>query len=86
MSNAGRKFDYNMVNVFCRIVIPFPRGTLVELSTGEIAVVEKTIPNFPLRPIVKIINSKRSSRENMIIDLITELSIVIVKIVYDIDF
>lgn len=86
MSNAERKFDYNMVNVFCRIVIPFPRGTLVELSTGEIAVVEKTIPNFPLRPIVKIINSKRSSRENMIIDLITELSIVIVKIVYDIDF
>ena len=29
MSNAERKFDYNMVNVFCRIVIPFPRGTLV---------------------------------------------------------
>ena len=86
MSNAGTKFDYNMVNVFCRIVIPFPRGTLVELSTGEIAVVEDTIPNFPLRPRVKIIRSKRSSRENMIIDLITELSIVIVKIIYDIDF
>lgn len=86
MSNAGTKFDYNMVNVFCRIVIPFPKGTIVELSTGEIAVVEETKPNFPLRPIVKIIKSKRSGRENMIIDLITELSIVIIKIVYDIDF
>lgn len=85
MSNVGTKFDYEMVNIFCRIVIPFPRGTLVKLSTGEIAVVEKTIPNFPLRPIVKIIRSKRSSRENMSIDLIKELSIVIVKIVFDID-
>ncbi|MBE6071175.1 MAG: HD-GYP domain-containing protein [Clostridium butyricum] len=86
MSNAGTMFDYNIVSVFCRIVIPFPKGTLVELSTGEIAVVEKTIPNFPLRPMVKIINSKRVERENMIIDLITELSVVITKIVYDIDF
>ncbi len=85
MSNAGIKFDYNLVNIFCRIVIPFPRGTLVELSTGEIAVVEKTVPNFPLRPVVRIIKSSNISKINDFVDLISELSIVIKNIVYELD-
>ncbi len=85
MSNAGVRFDYNLVNIFCRIVIPFPRGTLVELSTDEIAVVENTVPNFPLRPIVKIIKSNRPNRVNCFVDLISELSVVIRKIVYELD-
>ena len=46
MANAGKIFDYDIVNIFCRIVITFPKGTLVKLSTGEIAIVEETRPIF----------------------------------------
>ena len=85
MSNAGTKFDYNIVSVFCRIVIPFPKGTIVELSTGEIARVEETIPNYPLRPIVRIIQSKRVSRVGDRVSLLEELSVVITSIKYELE-
>ncbi|MDO5516741.1 MAG: HD-GYP domain-containing protein [Clostridium sp.] len=83
MSHAGTRFDYNIVCVFCRIVIPFPKGTIVELSTGEIAKVEETIPNYPLRPIIRIIESSRVSRIGERISLLEELSVVITSIKYD---
>lgn len=83
MANAGKVFDYDIVNIFCKIVIPFPKGTLVKLSTGEIAIVEETITSFPLRPIVKILESLDASRINVEVNLINEISIVIESIVYD---
>ncbi|WP_294374777.1 HD-GYP domain-containing protein [uncultured Clostridium sp.] len=85
MSNAGTMFDYYLISVFCRIVIPFPKGTLVKLSTGEIAKVEETIPNFPLRPDLSIIDSPIASRISKRISLLKELSVVITEIIYDMD-
>ena len=85
MSNAGTMFDYNLISVFCRIIIPFPKGTVVRLSTEEIARVEETIPNFPLRPILRIISGPRESRIGNKISLLEELSIVITEIVYDVE-
>ena len=85
MSNAGGLFDFYLISIFCRIVIPFPKGTLVRLSTDEIARVEETIPNFPLRPIVRIIKSPRESRIRSPISLLEELSIVITEIIYDLE-
>lgn len=84
MSNAGTMFDYDIVNTFCRIVIPFPKGTIVEISTQETAIVEETIPGFPLRPTVRIIESPRISRINTKVELIKEISIVITKVKYEI--
>lgn len=83
MSNAGKKFDYEIVNIFCKIVIPFSKGTLVDLSNGDIAVVQETIPNFPLRPIVKILKSSRPGSVNTEINLISETSVVISNIRYE---
>lgn len=83
MSNAGRMFDYDMVNKFCKIVIPFSKGTLVKLSNGDVAAVQETLPNFPLRPIVKILKSSNSDMINNEINLINETSIVITKIQYE---
>jgi HD-GYP domain-containing protein (c-di-GMP phosphodiesterase class II) len=83
MSNAGRMFDYDMVNTFCKIVIPFSKGTLVELSNGDIAVVQETLPNFPLRPIIKIVKSSKPDMINNNVNLIDETSIVITNIRYD---
>lgn len=83
MSNAATLFDYEIVNVFCRIIIPFPKGTIVSLSNGDIGVVEQTLPNFPLRPIVKIIKSNDSEKIGLHLNLINYLSIVISNIRYE---
>jgi len=83
MSNAGKKFDYDIVNTFCKIVIPFSKGTLVNLSNGDVAVVQETIPNFPLRPIVKILTSCRTDTIDKEINLIDEISITITSIRYE---
>jgi HD-GYP domain-containing protein (c-di-GMP phosphodiesterase class II) len=84
MSNVGTLFDYDMISVFCKVVIPFPEGTIVSLSNGDTGIVEETIPNFPLRPIVKIIKSKRSIEIGSKINLINTLSVVISEIKYEI--
>lgn len=85
MANAGTQFDYYLISVFCRVVIPFPKGTIVLMSNDEIARVEETVPNFPLRPIVRIISGPRESRVGRNISLLEELSIVITEIIYDMD-
>ncbi|OOM82094.1 cyclic di-GMP phosphodiesterase response regulator RpfG [Clostridium puniceum] len=84
MSNAGTEFDYDIVNTFCKIVIPFSQGTLVNLSNGDIAVVQETLPNFPLRPVVKIIKSSNIETIGKEINLINEISITISSVRYEI--
>lgn len=84
MSNAGTLFDYDMINVFCKVVIPFPQGTIVSLSNGDVGIVEETLPNFPLRPIVKIVKSDRKNKVGSKINLIDTLSVVISKVQYEI--
>jgi HD-GYP domain len=84
IANAGTLFDYDMVNTFCKVVIPFAKGTLVDLSTGDIAVIQETLPNFPLRPIVKVLKSSNPDSVNRELNLIDEISITIKNIRYDI--
>lgn len=84
MSNAGTKFDYDIVNTFYKIVIPFSQGTLVNLSNGDIAVVQETLPNFPLRPIIKIIKSSNIETIGQEFNLIEHISITITSVRYEI--
>ncbi|MDR3598655.1 HD-GYP domain-containing protein [Clostridium sp.] len=84
MSNSGTLFDHNILDVFCRIIIPFPNGTIVSLSNGDVGVVEETIPSFPLRPIVKIIKSRYPSKIGSKVNLIDALSIVISNVRYEV--
>lgn len=83
MCNAGTLFDFDIVNVFSKIIVPYPNGTLVKLSNGDTAIVEATIPYYPLRPIVKVIKSSSLERVNKKINLVKNLSLVISYIVYD---
>ena len=84
MSNAGTLFDCDILSVFCKIVIPFPKGTIVNLSNGNIAIVQQTLPGFPLRPIVKIVKSDRPNEIGSEINLVDTLSIVISHIQYNV--
>ena len=84
LSKAGTMFDFNLTKLFSRIIVPYPEGTIVNLSNNTTAVVKKTHPLYPLRPNVKVIKSDDETLMNSIIDLSESLAIVIQSIEYDI--
>lgn len=84
MGSGSGQFDYDMVRVFSKVVVPYPEGTLVKLSTGEYAVIEEVYPNYPLRPKVKIIKSKILERVNCEVSLLSALDVVILGAEYEI--
>jgi len=86
MGAAGTHFDFEMARVFTRKVIPYPEGTLVNLSNGHVAVVELVNPNFPLRPIVKTLKKGAKLEDLPNIDLMKETSITITSIQFDAPF
>lgn len=83
MGSAGTHFDFEIAQTFVRKVVPYPVGTLVRLSNGDYAVVEEVVPNFPLRPKVKVIRQTAVSVEMLQIDLLKETNLVIEGIQYE---
>lgn len=84
MANAGTMFDFDLVTIFAKTVVPFPFGTIVRLSNGDVGIVQETLPNFPLRPNVKILKSNDIKKEGRLVKLVDELSLVISNIQYEI--
>lgn len=80
MSFAGTHFDPELVQKFIRHVATFPNGGLVTLNDGRMAIVQEQNEGFPTRPVLKIITDKTGNtpKDIQIIDLMKELSIVIV--------
>ena len=85
MVHCNNYFDCEYVKIFRKILIAYPKGTIVRLSNDDIAIVESTPANYPLRPKVKILKSKNKERNGKIISLLKELSIVISKVEYYIE-
>ncbi len=83
MGAAGSHFDFDMASIFVRKVIPYPEGTLVNLSNGNVAVVDLVNPNYPMRPRVKILKKGVHLDNLKVIDLIKETSITILSIQYE---
>lgn len=77
MARGSMQFDYDIVKIFSKVIIPYPEGTMVKLSNGDYAVVEKVFENFPMRPLVKIVKSNDKSREGKFANLIDTLYLVI---------
>jgi len=59
LTDEATDFDPRLLAVFAHTLGPFPIGTLVELTTGEVAVVFRLNPDprFRARPLVKIVRS-----------------------------
>lgn len=57
MALAGIQYDPNLVNILMRKVAVYPVGCEVELSNGQHAVVAQNFEDFPLRPLVKVIET-----------------------------
>lgn len=57
MGNAGTHFSTNLVSTFVSSVAPYPPGTYLRLSTGEVGVVMHVDMKLASRPMVKLIQS-----------------------------
>ncbi len=53
--NRGQQFDTGMVETFIRMIGVYPPGSLVELSSGEVALIVATHPGKKLKPRVEIL-------------------------------
>lgn len=80
LSKSSTQFDYEMVKAFSKAIVPYPKGSLVTLSTGDIAIVTDVFRNFGLRPQVIIIkkgNNYNSLEIGETVSLMDHLDIVI---------
>ena len=83
MGGIDRYFEYEYVKAFIKRVIPYPEGSLVKLSSGDIAVIDKVNIEFPLRPQIKIIKQFKDRHEMIAVDLISEKNLTILGVHYD---
>lgn len=65
MAGYNTKFDPEIVDALIKKVAPYPIGTCLKLSTGDVAIVVKNKQSSSLRPIVKIIDNS-NTREDYI--------------------
>lgn len=75
-------FEYNLVRAFLRNIAAYPAGTLVKLSTDEIAVAIDTPKGFSLYPNIKVIYDAAGNKlpEPKDIKLIEKTTLTIVKV------
>lgn len=85
MSQANLEFDFELICLFTRVIIAYPAGTLIKLSNEDIAISISTPANFPLRPLVEVVQSKHKERIGKKINLLKEISLVINEVVYEIE-
>lgn len=82
MGASDSHFDYDIATVFTRKIIPYPEGTLVHLSNGEYGVVTGVNINYPMRPIVKILEKDVPMSQLKVVDLMTDMNLTILNIQY----
>lgn len=82
MAGCSVQFDYSIVKAFAKVVVPYPEGSLVRLNNGDICTVVETFQNYPLRPVIKIVKSNDLNKIGAVVNLINELSYVIISLEY----
>jgi HD-GYP domain-containing protein (c-di-GMP phosphodiesterase class II) len=87
MGGSGSEFDYKMVKVFAKTIVPYSEGTIVKLSDGSIGVVVENYAELPLRPRVRVIKDESTTNyKNYLkyINLSQKMDVVILGIEKDI--
>lgn len=81
-------FDFDIIEPFLSNIAAYPAGSIVELSTGEIAVVVSTKKGFPLYPKVRMLLDEkgRAMQEPVELDLFGCRNVVICRVVNDFDY
>ncbi|MEG6521856.1 HD-GYP domain-containing protein [Desulfotomaculum sp. 1211_IL3151] len=81
-------FNFEIIEPFLSNVAAYPAGSIVELSTGEIAVVVSTKKGFSLYPKVRMLVDKEGNavQELVELDLLGCRNVVICRVINDFDF
>jgi len=76
ISMGNHQFDLELVKFFTKYICIYPKGTLVELESGESGVVILMNENFPTRPVIEVLNDITGSKLEVpkIIDLAKSLN------------
>ena len=61
VSQAGIKFDLEVVRAFVALVAAYPIGALVITNQNEIGIVLRQNPKCPTRPVIRIIQDARET-------------------------
>lgn len=62
---GGSEFEFDLVANFLKIVVPYPVGALIVLSTGEQGVVSRFLPNRKTRPTVRVFANAKGERVSL---------------------
>jgi len=81
LSSGINKFDPVILRVFLSRMSVYPIGSIVELNNGTIGIVIGSIPQKPLRPIVKLIidSNKKRFTDTIIVNLLEEKALYITR-------
>lgn len=81
LSSGVNKFDPVILRLFLSRMSVYPIGSIVELNNGAIGIIIGSVPEKPLRPIIKVIFDKERHRieTTTIISLLSESSLYIVR-------
>lgn len=80
VSQAGVKFDFDIVNCFIESVAAYPNGTVVVTNEGEKGIVIRQNEKCPTRPVLHMLEDKYGNKYESRVekDLKVELAVVIV--------
>ncbi len=62
ISQAGVKFDFNVVNYFMESVAAYPNGTIVITNEKETGIVLRQNVKCPTRPVIRIIKDRQGNK------------------------
>lgn len=82
MGSSGSAFDVSIVEAFLKKVSPYPIGSCVRLSNGEIAIIVEQNDFHPLRPVVRLFSNPEKTLDlyrerefqNIVIDNICNIT------------
>lgn len=83
LASSLHQLDFELVKEFVKIIIPYPIGTVVKLTNGEIGVVIEVDVDYPLRPKVKIVKQVSHKIQLYIRDLMKEYNVLIDDVQYE---
>ncbi len=81
MGNAGIMFDPKVLAIFMKKIVPYPVGSVVNLSNGKKGIVIENYPNSYVRPRIKLIPEKIETDGNIIYDLCNDPTLLNVTVI-----
>lgn len=84
LASSMNQLDPRLVKKFVQIIVPYPIGTVVKLTNGEVGVVEEIEMDYPLRPKVKVVKQDGRKIKLFTRDLMVENNLLIKSIEYEI--